>query len=162
MSQVLVRAFATSVLVACVVSCTTSPLGRRQVNFYSNHEMERMGALSFERIKADSPHATDRASLAYVSCVANSIIDAMDGEQASNWEVVVFEDDSANAFALPGRKIGVHTGLLRVAANQDQLATVIGHEIGHVIANHSNERVSQGQIAQGGLILSQIVGQTQG
>jgi predicted Zn-dependent protease len=54
----------------------------------------------------------------------------------------VFQDDTANAFALPGRKIGVHTGLLKVARNQDQLATVLGHEVGHVIARHSAERVS--------------------
>ncbi|MDZ4154345.1 M48 family metallopeptidase, partial [Methylicorpusculum sp.] len=55
----------------------------------------------------------------------------------------VFEDNSQNAFALPGNKIGVHTGLIDLVDNQDQLATVIGHEIGHVLAKHSNERMSQ-------------------
>ena len=60
----------------------------------------------------------------------------------------MFQDDTANAFALPGRKIGVHTGLLKVAKNQDQLATVIGHEVGHVIARHSAERVSDQIAAQ--------------
>jgi predicted Zn-dependent protease len=56
---------------------------------------------------------------------------------------VVFRDDAANAFALPGRKIGVNTGLLKVAENQHQLATVIGHEVAHVLSQHANERVSQ-------------------
>jgi predicted Zn-dependent protease len=60
-----------------------------------------------------------------------------------NWEVVVFEDNSLNAFALPGNKIGVYTGLIKLVDNQDQLAAVIGHEIGHVLAKHSNERASQ-------------------
>jgi len=69
----------------------------------------------------------------------------------SSWEVEVFNDDSANAFALPGGKIGVHTGLLKVAVNQDQLATVIGHEVAHVLAGHSNERASTNLATQGAL-----------
>ena len=162
MSQFFLRAITFAVLALCAASCTTSPLGRRQVNFYSNHEMERIGSLSFEKIKAESPRSNDTAKLAYVNCVTASIVGAMDGERASDWEVVVFENDAANAFALPGRKIGVHTGLLNVARNQDQLATVIGHEVGHVIANHSNERVSQGRLAQAGMVATQIVGQSQG
>ena len=72
----------------------------------------------------------------------------------SVWEVVVFDSEQVNAFALPGGKIGVYTGLLKVAENQDQLAAVIGHEIAHVLANHSNERLSQSQIANVGLQLS--------
>jgi len=74
-----------------------------------------------------------------VQCVGNAITREVGG----NWEIVVFKDDSANAFALPGGKIGVNTGLLKVAENQHQLATVIGHEVAHVQAHHSNERVSQ-------------------
>ena len=70
----------------------------------------------------------------------------------SRWELQVFEDDSANAFALPGGKIGVHTGLLRVARTPGQLAAVLGHEVGHVLARHSNERVSQQLGAQLGLL----------
>jgi predicted Zn-dependent protease len=65
--------------------------------------------------------------------------------------VVVFQDDSANAFALPGGKIGVHTGLFQVAKNQDQLATVIGHEVAHVLAGHSNERASTQLATQGAM-----------
>jgi predicted Zn-dependent protease len=67
------------------------------------------------------------------------------------WEVVVFKDRSANAFALPGGKIGVNTGLLEVAENQDQLAAVLGHEVAHVLANHANERLSQELGVQVGL-----------
>jgi predicted Zn-dependent protease len=74
-----------------------------------------------------------------VQCVGNAIIREVGG----SWEIVVFRDDAANAFALPGRKIGVNTGLLKVAENQHQLATVIGHEVAHVLSQHANERVSQ-------------------
>ena len=78
------------------------------------------------------------------------------GVYAGDWEVVVFNDDQVNAFALPGGKIGVYTGLLNVAKNQHQLAAVIGHEIGHVIAQHGNERMSQSTLIEMG---SQAVNQ---
>ena len=81
-------------------------------------------------------------------CVAGAITAAVTTPDAPRqWEVVVFQDDDANAFALPGGKIGVHTGILKVAKNQDQLATVIGHEVAHVLAEHANERVSQQMVA---------------
>jgi predicted Zn-dependent protease len=71
--------------------------------------------------------------------------------------VTVFQDKSANAFALPGGKIGVYTGLLDVAKNQHQLAAVIGHEIAHVQANHSNARLSTSYATQAGLSLVQVL-----
>jgi predicted Zn-dependent protease len=76
-----------------------------------------------------------------------------------SWEVVVFRDDAANAFALPGGKVGVYDGLLNVAKSQDQLATVIGHEIAHVLSRHGNERVSQEFALQQGLTLIQAIAQ---
>jgi predicted Zn-dependent protease len=76
--------------------------------------------------------------------------------------VTVFEDESANAFALPGGKIGVHTGLLEVAKTPDQLAAVIGHEIGHVMAEHSNERVSTAFAANAGVQLAAALSGTDG
>jgi Peptidase family M48. len=70
---------------------------------------------------------------------------------------VVFEDASPNAFALPGNKIGVHTGMITLVDNQDQLAAVIGHEIGHVLAKHSNERASQEMAVSSGMGIIQAV-----
>ena len=89
----------------------------------------------------------------YVRCVAETITQEVGG----NWEVVVFEDETPNAFALPGGKIGVHTGLLSIAKNQHQLAAVIGHEVAHVLSNHSNERVSQKFAVNQGLGLIQAI-----
>ena len=130
-------------LLILVAACATSPLGRSQMMLVGDAEMDKMGVEAFEQIKKEQKVSSDGSTNAYVTCVANAITAAMPSESGGGpWEVRVFEDDSANAFALPGRKIGVHTGLLKVAKNQHQLATVIGHEVGHVIAKHSAERVS--------------------
>lgn len=137
-------------LASLLAACAISPLGRRQLLMYDDATMDQMGVDSFEQIKAGMPISTDAATNAYVQCVAQAIVDALEptDEAPATWEVVVFDEPTANAFALPGGKIGVHTGLLEVAENQDQLATVIGHEVGHVLADHSNERLSQNQAAQ--------------
>ena len=92
----------------------------------------------------------------YVQCVATHILRAMPNTNPADWEITVFDAEQANAFALPGGKIGVYTGLLNVAENQNQLATVIGHEVAHVLANHSNERVSTSFVTQSGLQLIQV------
>ena len=127
-----------SVLVL-LAACSTSPTGRSQLVLMPESQMDQMGLQAFTNIKNKTPVESNQTTNRYVQCVANAIT----REAGGRWEVVVFRDDSANAFALPGGKIGVNTGLLEVAANQDQLATVIGHEVAHVQARHSNERVSQ-------------------
>ena len=132
-----------------VVACATSPKGRRQLLLLPGEQLDSMGVQAFNEMKSQQKVSSDPRTNSYVKCVANAITDAMD--ERRDWEVVVFQDDSANAFALPGGKIGVHTGLLKVATNQDQLAAVIGHEVGHVIAQHGNERVSEQLALQGGL-----------
>jgi predicted Zn-dependent protease len=135
-------------LLASTAACVTSPTGRSQLILVSEDQMQELGAASFEQLKGEGKVSTSSSANAYVRCVSNAITGALGSEATGSWEVVVFEDETANAFALPGRKIGVHTGLLQVAKNQDQLATVIGHEVAHVTARHSAERVSQGQAAQ--------------
>ncbi len=127
--------------------CATSPTGRSQLVLMPESEMTQMGLQAFTNIKQETPIEQDRATNKYVDCVARAIIREVGG----SWEVVVFKDDAANAFALPARKIGVNTGLLKVAKNQDQLATVLGHEVAHVLAHHSNERVSQKFAVEQGL-----------
>jgi len=128
-----------SCAIGLLAGCATSPTGRSQLMLMPDSQMNQMGLQAFDNIKGKTPVENNRTTNQYVQCVANAITREVRG----TWEVVVFKDDSANAFALPGGKIGVNTGLLKVAANQDQLATVIGHEIAHVQARHSNERVSQ-------------------
>lgn len=134
---------------AALVACATSPTGRSQLMLISDSEMNQMGTQAFQQMRQQQEVSSNRRVQRYVQCVADAITGELEGEGAeTDWEIVVFEDDSANAFALPGGKIGVHTGLLDVARNQDQLATVVAHEVGHVLSRHGAERVSQ-QFAAG-------------
>jgi predicted Zn-dependent protease len=136
----------TAALTLAVAACATSPTGRRQLILVSPNQMVELGVNSFTQMKKDMPVTKDARITAYVNCVARNVTSVM---PPNTWEVQVFEDKNINAFALPGGKIGVFTGLLKAAVNQDQLAAVIGHEVAHVIANHSAERVSEGMAAQG-------------
>lgn len=143
--------------VLAVVACATSPTGRSQLMLVSDQQMNEMGVAAFDDLKKKKPETKDSRAIAYVNCVARNVTSVMPG--GINWEVRVFEDKSVNAFALPGGKIGVFTGLLKVAQNQDQLATVIGHEVAHVIAGHSAERVSESMAAQlGGQVAQAATG----
>lgn len=136
-------------------ACATSPLGRSQLVLFPDSEMSQMGVAAFDQMKKKTPQVEDPQMTRYVGCVAQAVAREAAGRPhaASRWDVVVFKDDTANAFALPGGKIGVHSGLLKVAKTPDQLATVLGHEVAHVLANHSNERVSTNFATQSGLQL---------
>lgn len=124
------------------IACDESPTGRGQLTLIPDGRMTALGEDAFERMKKSAPVETDPRINAYVQCVADNLIQRLPGEQP-DWEVKVFQNATPNAFALPGGKIGVHTGMLQVAETPDQLAAVIGHEIGHVMAEHSNERLTQ-------------------
>lgn len=140
------KLFVTATCALVIAACAQSPTGRRQIMLFNDAELGKMGAQTFETMKAETPIAKDIKLNSYVKCVANSLLGVTpDNLRAQNWEVVVFDSDQVNAFALPGGKIGVYTGLLKVAQNQEQLAAVVGHEIAHVIAGHSNERLSTNQ-----------------
>lgn len=135
-------------------SCTTSPTGKSQLHLVSDSEMAKMGTNAYEQLKKETPITKDQKVTDYVSCVADAITAELEDETV--WEVNVFDDKQVNAFALPGGKIGVYMGLLDVAENQDQLASVIGHEVGHVLARHGNARYSAALASQVGLIIAGV------
>lgn len=142
-------------LVLC--SCATSPEGRSQLKLLPDEQINSMGVQSFEQIKQDTPETKNENMRAYVQCIADAIIPQLDeNNDPALWEVRVFADEQANAFALPGNKIGVYEGLFKYAVNQHQVATVMGHELAHVIAQHGNERVSDQLAAQAGLAIAAI------
>ncbi|NNF51972.1 MAG: M48 family metallopeptidase [Gammaproteobacteria bacterium] len=140
-----------------LAACATSPTGRRQIIVLPEEQVDSMGLAAFEELKQSTRQLRDPARVDYARCVAETILRSMDDEDLSRWEVVVFDDEQVNAFALPGGRIGIYRGLLDTAENQHQLATVVGHEIAHVRARHANERVSTGMLAEGGLQVVQVL-----
>lgn len=133
-----------------LAACATSPMGRKQLSFFPDEQMDQMGAAAYAQTKQETPSSKNAIENRYVTCVARAVTAEVKNGPKS-WEVTVFDKDEVNAFALPGGKIGVYTGLLKVAKTQDQLATVIGHEVSHVLARHGNERVSTTYATQTGL-----------
>ena len=127
---------------------------------YSDADMARRGEETYRKMQAEIPATENVRETQYVQCVATYVIAALDPSERERdvWEVTVFDNEQANAFALPGGKIGVFNGLLNVATDQHQLAAVMAHEVGHVLANHSNERASQSTIRNVGLVAAQVLG----
>jgi predicted Zn-dependent protease len=126
----------------------------------SEAQLAQMGEQAFAQAKQQKPQVRDTRQTAYVACVVNAVVRQVPAPwNQLRWEFALFEDVETNAWALPGGKVGVYAGIFKAAKNQDQLAAVIAHEIGHVIARHHNERISRQQGASTGLqILSAIIG----
>src|SRR5206468_3009849 len=112
---------------------TTSPTGRSQMKIIPEGQMDRMGEQSFTQIKKQTKIDSNKSHQAFVRCVSNALLPSLPSSYAKEkWEVVVFVDKSPNAFALPGGKIGVNTGMISLVSGQDELAVVLGHELAHV------------------------------
>jgi predicted Zn-dependent protease len=116
--------------------------GTSEAQFSSTRsEVERESRLQWLRMKREMPRPSDPQVQRFVECVSYSLIAQLSDEYEDlDWEVIVFDDDSTNAFAMPGGKIGVFTGIFKVATTVDALATVIGHEIAHLTEDHVMER----------------------
>lgn len=120
-------------------------------------DLRQQGAEAFAQYKRKTPISQNASARARVFRVASQLRPVVNLPGA-NWEFEVFEDSSANAFALPGGKVGVNTGLLKIATTDGQLAAVVAHEMAHVTSNHAQSRVQRNQtIALGGAILGAVL-----
>ncbi|MEX0323463.1 MAG: M48 family metallopeptidase [Puniceicoccaceae bacterium] len=129
--------------------CATGPA------FLSDDMLANMAATEFSKLKEELPISNDQRATAQVNRVSERIANALADEMPdAEWEFVLFEDESANAFAMPGGKIAVFTGLLEHVDTDDELAAVIGHEIAHVQLRHANQRMSAEIIRGAGAILA--------
>ena len=131
--------------------CYTNPVtGRSYAVMISADQERQLGAESFSDVKSKERVSTDRAANERANRVgrriAASVGDQLPGAQ---WEFVVFDSKDLNAFALPGGKVGVYTGLLQLAESDDELAIVMGHEIGHVVARHGGKRMTEAALVTG-------------
>ncbi|MGF1677999.1 MAG: M48 family metallopeptidase [Candidatus Methylacidiphilales bacterium] len=136
-----------------VVACATIHETGEKRFFLTSPQLEKqMGLTAFQDIKTSQKVSTNTAAIAQVNRVAQRIIPVVNVPGAE-WEVVVFEDSAPNAFALPGGKIGIHTGLLPITQSDAGLAAVMGHEIAHVSLRHGGQRVSRQLAISGGMQL---------
>ena len=144
-------------IVASLAACatTTSSTGRTQyVGAVSEQQLNQLGAQAFTEAKQKGPLSTDARQNAYVRCVVDALVRQLpSGQRAFAWESAVFAEKEPNAYALPGGKVGINTGLFNVAKNQDQLAAVVAHEIGHVVERHHDERITRQMGASGAVQL---------
>jgi metalloendopeptidase OMA1, mitochondrial len=133
-------------LIACALvplGCETVPYtGRRQIQLVSADEEAQMGVRSYQEITGKAALSTDGQNNATLQRVGSRIAAVTDLKY--QWEFKLIADDKqANAFALPGGKVAVYTGILPITRDEAGLAAVLAHEIGHVLARHGGERLSQ-------------------
>lgn len=148
-------------LLAMTSGCETNPYtGRSQLLMTSVAEEMQMGAQAYNQVKSDPKMrpSQDPREIEPVRRIAARIIEAAkrskyaEMAQQFQWEVTVIKDDkTANAFALPGGKMAVYTGIFPVAKTEAGLAAVMGHEVVHALARHGAERMSQGQLTNAAL-----------
>jgi predicted Zn-dependent protease len=132
--------------------CDTVPVtGRSQLNLISPSQEMQLGLSAFEETKKEVPICKDMLANEMVKRVGQRIAAVASKDMPdAQWEFVVFESKEANAFCLPGGKVGVYTGILPITKDEAGLATVLGHEIAHAVARHGGERMSQAMVIQGG------------
>jgi metalloendopeptidase OMA1, mitochondrial len=148
-----------AVISLTVISCYTVPqTGRSSFNVVSSSDELKLGISAFDEIKRKERISSNAAQTEMVRRVGQRIASVADKDLPnSQWEFVLFENDEPNAFALPGGKVGVYTGILPITKNDSGLAAVLGHEIAHVSARHGGERMSQ-QLALAGAATGLSIG----
>jgi predicted Zn-dependent protease len=148
-----------AVLALLLISCTKAPItGRSQFIMVDEAQEMQLGLQSAKKILSTKKLSKDPVKNAMTKRVGQRIAN-ITGQKNYKWEFFVIDNDKeANAFCLPGGKVFVYTGLFKYVASDDELASVMGHEIGHALARHGAERMSSGMLAQtGGQVLQAVM-----
>ena len=164
------RLLLTTLMTALLVSgCSLVPLtGRRQINLVSDAQVVAVSEQQYRSFISQAPKSRDMAQTERTREMGKRIASATERYLRSightediryfRWEFNLIASNQVNAFCMPGGKIVVYEGILPVARTDDELATVIAHEVAHAVAKHSNERLSQAMLRQyGGQALGQIL-----
>lgn len=140
-----------------LASCKTVPVtGRKQLSMVSDAELVKMTTQAFEQMKASMPTAKPSIYTDMVQRVGERIAQEVFWDvPLAEWEFVLFDSKEINAFAMPGGKVGIFMGLFKIVRTEDELASVMAHEIAHVTAQHTHERLSQQNLmGMGGNVLA--------
>lgn len=151
-----------------LAGCSSVPLtGRKQLLLVSDQEVLSSSLTQYKDYIKSAQKSTNATQTAMVVRVGKNIAAATERYLRSNglsdeikefaWEFNLVKSDEINAFCMPGGKIVVYEGLMKLVSSDDELAVVLGHEVAHAVAKHSNERISQQMLTQYG---AQILGQT--
>tara|TARA_R110002110_G_scaffold406951_2_gene627461 strand:+ start:7243 stop:8055 length:813 start_codon:yes stop_codon:yes gene_type:complete len=151
----IIKGLAAGYIVAVSGCVENQMLGRQQLMLVSDSQIVQLSAATWTQIRKEKKVSTNRTLNRRLGTVGPRIVQAA-GLQNRNWEYTVFKGDEANAFVLPDGKVGFYEGIFKRADNDDQLATVMGHETGHVAARHSAERYSQQMAAGVGMQAAQV------
>jgi predicted Zn-dependent protease len=154
------------IILLMILSCATVPVtGRRQLSLIPSSEINSLSFDQYSQFISSHKLSANAEQARMVKSVGLKIQHAVEQYFAQRnmsdqlrdyrWEFNLVEDSSINAWCMPGGKVVVYTGIMPVVQNETGLAVVMGHEIAHAVANHGQERMSQGLIAQmGGMALS--------
>ncbi|WP_345985938.1 M48 family metallopeptidase [Sulfurimonas sp. HSL-1656] len=153
------RLAAALMLILMIAGCAKTPVtGRSQLILISNEQEVSLGLSESEKLKQSAKLSTDKALTERIRRIGQRIA-AVSGRDDFQWEFNVIESDTLNAFCLPGGKVYFYTGLIKLTANDDQIATVMGHEIAHALARHGAERMSMQMVSNtGGQLLGAAIG----
>ena len=133
-------------------ACATTPVSNRSALILIPQSQEiSLGKQSYDQILKKEKESEDANLTQIVSRVGQRIVAVSDMPKL-DWEFKLIESDTKNAFALPGGKVAIYTGLLSVAKNEAGLATIMSHEIAHVIARHGAQRMTQQILLQGAML----------
>ena len=127
-----------------LTACATNPdTGRSQFTVFSpgEQQLSQLAATSWDELKRSTPTSNDPRYTARLQSVGDRISRSA-GRADQKWEYTVFNQDSLNAFVLPGNRVGFYKGMMDFVDNDDQLASIMGHEVGHVVGKHAQERYS--------------------
>lgn len=149
----LLGALAAVPLAACSENVET---GRNQLILVDDGQLAGLADQAWGDLVGKTPRLRDPGAQARIARIGAGIAEAT-GRTDLDWGYAVFDSPDVNAFVLPNGKVAVFRGLLDAVRSDDELAAVMGHEAGHVVARHAAERVSQQLAIQAGVSLAQIL-----
>jgi len=140
---------------------TNAETGSSQfLGLVSEGALNKMAAQSWAQTKAKEKLSTDPRYLGRLQNIGGRISKGARRDHQP-WDYAVFDSDVKNAFVLPGNRVGFYKGMMDFADNDDQIAAVMGHEVGHVAGQHARERVNTQMAGQLGLAVGGVIGATQ-
>ncbi|ODT86150.1 M48 family metallopeptidase [Phenylobacterium sp. SCN 70-31] len=140
-------------LAACTENATT---GRNQLVLVDDGQLAAMADQAWAEVAGKHPPVADPAVQARLARIARPLVDAS-GRTDLDWRFTVLDSPELNAFVLPNGRVGFFRGLLELAGDDEEVGSVVGHEIGHIVARHPAERVSQELAVNAGVTLAQVL-----